>query len=80
MTKVVFINGFKDKASDNGHKGVVKKRVRNAEGEVVQVSSVDVRSATFGEDLRYIFSKNVAAARRENIAATGRADGVVKKR
>jgi hypothetical protein len=80
MTKVVYVNGFKEKASANAHKGVVKKRVRDSSGEIVRVSSVDARSETFGEDLRYIFGRNVAEARRENIVATGKADGVVKKR
>jgi hypothetical protein len=80
MTKVVYLNGSKKKSSAKDHKAVVTKRVRDAEGEIVRVSSVDTRSATFGEDLRYVFSKNVAEARRENIAATGRADGIVKKR
>lgn len=80
MTKIVYVDGFKSKAKAAGHKSVAKKRVRTADGETVQVSSVDARSSTFGEDLRYVFGKNVAEARRENIAVTGRADAVVKKR
>ena len=80
MTTIVYLTGAKKKSSAKNHKGVVKKRVRNTDGEIVQVSSVDARSNTFGEDLRYVFSKNVAEARRENIAATGKADGFVKRR
>lgn len=80
MTKIVYVTGPKKKSTAKNHKGVVNKRVRNTDGEIIHISSVDARSNTFGEDFRYVFSKNVAEARRENIAATGRADGLVKRR
>jgi hypothetical protein len=79
MTKVIFTNDFKKKAPGR-HAGVVKKRVRNSEGQIGNISSVDARSDTFSEDLLYVFGRNVAEARRENKITTGKADGVVKKR
>jgi len=78
MTKIVYVNGLKS-AKGSAHKTVAKKAVRTSAGKILHVSSVDAHSATFGEDLRYVFGKNVAKARRENIAVTGRADGVFKK-
>ncbi len=79
MTTIIYVNGSKKKTAKD-HKNVVSKRVRNSEGEIVRVLSVDMRNPTFGEDLRYVFGKNVADARRENIAVTGRAEGALKKK
>ena len=45
---------------------VTLKRVRGAEGQVKTLHSLDVGSNTFGNDLQYVFRKNVAKARRDN--------------
>jgi hypothetical protein len=43
------------------------------------VRTLDARSATFGDDLLYVFGKNVAKARRDNKRVTGATDSVVRK-
>jgi hypothetical protein len=59
---------------------VTEKRVRNIEGQVKTVWTLDARSPTFGTDLQYVFRKNVAKARRENRRIIGAADVAVSKR
>lgn len=54
--------------------GVVEKRVRQADGRFETIRTVDLASPSFGEDMLYVFTKNVAAARRENKRVTGKAD------
>lgn len=51
------------------------KRLRNTEGKIVRVLSVDANSATFIDDLATVFEKNVKKARLENIKLFGSADG-----
>jgi hypothetical protein len=58
---------------------VVERRVRDADGQIKTVRTLDVRSATFGNDLLYVFGKNVAKARRDNKRITGATDGAVRK-
>jgi hypothetical protein len=48
-------------------------------GEKVKVLTVDAHSPTFGEDLLYVFKRNVQAARRENKAILGALSGVKKR-
>ncbi|MDY6924752.1 MAG: hypothetical protein ACK4JY_07815 [Brevundimonas sp.] len=59
-------------------KGVTSKRVTAANGEKVTIRSIEANSPTFGEDLLYVFGRNVAAARRENKALLGTPSGVRK--
>lgn len=54
--------------------GVTEQRVRSRDGKLVTIRKVDLASPTFGEDMLYVFRKNVAAARRENKRVTGVAD------
>lgn len=61
MTKVVF-TPLKTK----GRVSVKTKRVRDANGKLTTVLSIDANSPTFESDLTYVFKKNVAAARRKN--------------
>ena len=56
------------------------KRLRNLEGELVQVFSLDANSASFVDDLTTVFEKNVAKARLENRRHFGSPDGVRAKR
>jgi hypothetical protein len=57
---------------------VVEKRVRDREGRVSVLRTVDATSPTLTEDLTYVFKSNVAKARRENKRLFGSADRVPK--
>jgi hypothetical protein len=59
---------------------VTEKRVRDTEGQVKTLRTLDAGSRTFGDDLQYVFGKNVAKARRDNKRAIGAADVVIGKR
>lgn len=48
------------------HVGARKARVRDTAGRVTTLRVLDIGSRTFGDDLRYVFGKNVAKARRDN--------------
>jgi hypothetical protein len=58
---------------------VTVKRVRDIEGQVKTLRTLDVVSPTFGEELQYVFRKNVAKARRDNKRAVGAPDFVHKR-
>lgn len=58
---------------------VGEKRVRDAAGKILTMRTLDAQSATFAEDLTYVFQKNVAKARRENKQVTGTLDRVPAK-
>ena len=55
---------------------VREKRMRNADGKLARVLSLDANSATFFDDLTTVFQRNVAKARRENRQLFGSADGL----
>jgi hypothetical protein len=75
MAKVVF-----DKLSaKRPNSPVPTKRVRDSEGRIVVLRTLDANSATFGTDFRHVFERNVDKARRENRKLTGAADGIVRK-
>jgi hypothetical protein len=76
MAKVVVTKLAGSTAREIGAKGaaVAKKRVRNSEGQIRTVMTLDVDSKTFGNDFTYVFGRNVAKARRENKRVTGVAD------
>jgi hypothetical protein len=57
-----------------------EKRVRNPEGQLKTLRTLDLGSRTFGNDLGYVFSKNVAKARRDNKRVTGSTDVAPAKR
>jgi hypothetical protein len=59
---------------------VRKKRVHGSDGRVRQIMLLDLNSATFDDDLTYVFEKNVAKARRENKKLLGSADGIESKK
>jgi hypothetical protein len=58
---------------------VTEKRVRDADGKFLTVRTLDGHSKTFATDLTYVFSRNVAKARRENKLVTGTTDRVPDK-
>jgi hypothetical protein len=63
-----------------GDRSVTETRVRDAEGKVKTFRTLDARSSTFGDDLKYVFGKNVAKARRDNKKVTGSNDVAPRKR
>lgn len=58
---------------------VTKKRVRDAKGKAVDFFVVDGTSPRLGDDLTYVFTKNIERARDENRKLFGSADGRAKK-
>lgn len=55
------------------------KRIRDEDGELRTLSTIEAGSKTFGRDLTYVFGRNVAKARRENKRVTGSSDSVPAK-
>lgn len=72
MAKVVYksLKGGRSGAS----RSVGKKRISDSEGRSRTVHTLDANSASFDEDLRYVFRRSVAKARRENKRIVGSAD------
>jgi hypothetical protein len=80
MTKIV-VKSLGSKLRDRREKTSGReKRVRDTEGHVKTLRTLDAGSRTFGGDLQYVFGKNVAKARRENKQAIGTTDVVIGKR
>jgi hypothetical protein len=74
MAKVV-VKKFSGPKADLRGTAVTQKRVRDANsGQFLVVRTIDAQCKTLGQDLNYVFSKNVAKARRENKAVTGVVD------
>ncbi|WP_420384348.1 hypothetical protein [Novosphingobium sp.] len=60
---------------DTKARSVTEKRVRSAEtGQIVTVRTLDGGSKTFSSDLTYVFTRNVAKARRDNKKVSGVTD------
>jgi hypothetical protein len=78
VAKVVY-RSLSRKASP-GSRAVGKKRVAAGEGRSKTVLTLDANSASFNEDLLYVFSRNVAKARRENRRVVGAPDIAPRKR
>lgn len=79
MVKIVVakLTGSK---TDSKRVSVTGKRVRDtSSGKFMTVRTIDGQSKTLGQDLNYVFAKNVAQARRENKAVTGATDSVPAK-
>lgn len=75
MAKVVIASRAGSKKAKPLAGGVAEKRVRDqATGRFHVVRTLDGHSKTFGSDLTYVFSKNVAKARRDNKSVTGVTD------
>lgn len=79
MTDITIQRVDKGKRAGKKPKGVTLRRVTAADGEKVTIRAIDANSPTFGEDLLYVFSKNVEAARRENKALLGSPSGARKR-
>lgn len=79
MAKVV-VTKFASRAKGRTAAAVGEKRVRDAAtGRFLTVRTLDGQSKTFASDLTYVFTKNVAKARRENKQVTGSSDRVPAK-
>jgi len=80
MSKVVVakIAGKKIGTGKNAS-SVTEKRVRDDAGNLLTIRTLDGRSKTFANDLTYVFTRNVAKARRENKQVTGATDRVPAK-
>lgn len=79
MAKVVVTTFAKAKGGARAG-AVTQKRVRDSSsGKLMTIRTIDGQSKTIGQDLSYVFSKNVAKARRENKAVTGVADRAPRK-
>jgi hypothetical protein len=80
MAKII-VTSLKPKAGGRAPAAsVTKKRVRDANGQLKTLRTLDAGSRTFGDDLGYVFGKNVAKARRENKRIVGATDVAVEKR
>jgi hypothetical protein len=80
MAKIV-VTSLKSKAgSRRSATSVTKKRVKDADGQLKTLRTLDAGSRTFGADFGYVFGKNVAKARRENKRTIGATDVAVAKR
>jgi hypothetical protein len=76
MIKVIVSKvGSKKTAKGGAPVNVKKRRVRQPGGRTVSVFTLDANSPTFDDDLTYVYSANVADARRENVKLFGSADG-----
>ena len=81
MVKVVVGKLSGGKATSKAAKAsVIERRILTTDGVLTTVRTLDASSGTFGADLQYVFSKNVAKARRDNRKLTGSADIAVPKR
>ncbi len=79
MTDISIHRSDKGKRAGKKPKGVTIRRITAANGEKVTIRAIDANSPTFGEDLLYVFSRNVEAARRENKALLGSPSGAKKR-
>lgn len=80
MVKVVFADpNPKKPAGRNRSGGVVVKRTRDGNGNLIHLRTVDAASATLSEDITEVFAKNVAKARRENRKLLGTSDYAPKR-
>ncbi len=82
MAKVVIaeLNRVGKANSKQKNGSVTEKRIRDKAGQVKVLRTLDAGSATFGDDLRYVFAKNVEKARRDNKRVTGATDIAPRKR
>jgi hypothetical protein len=80
VAKVVFKSLKAGRFTGLATRSVGKKRVLKAGGGWKTVRTLDANSAVFEEGLRYVFTKNVAKARRDNKRVVGTTDVARSKR
>ena len=74
MVKVVVASLKSATKARKGAAKVAAKRVRDPLGAVKTLRTIDAGSSTFGDDLRYVFGRNVVKARKENKKTVGAND------
>jgi hypothetical protein len=79
MTKHVAARLHAKSNGDRATRTVAEKRVRDTAGQVKTLRVLDIGSETFGDDLQYVFGKNVAKARRDNKRIIGTSDVAPKR-
>ena len=77
MVKVV-VAKVDRKMRKRRHGAVVERHVRGPDGKLARWFIVDSDSNSLGDDLSYVFKRNVAKARRENTSKFGSPDGFRK--
>ncbi len=80
MAKVVFRRLKAGPFTGPATRSVGKKRVLKTEGGWKTVRTLDANTEIFEEGLRYVFTKNVAKARRDNKRVVGTTDIAPSKR
>ena len=78
MTKIVFTTLKASSMRGTEPSSIRQTRVTSQDGARV-IRTIDAGSEAFGDDLTYVFSKNVEKARRENKRLTGKRDFVPTK-
>ena len=80
MAKLV-VSSLKTRKTQKRAAGSVdKKHMVGADGRVTTLLTLDARSTSFGDDLQYVFERNVSKARRDNKRVLGAADIAPSKR
>lgn len=79
MAKVVIASLNRKPRTGRQALKVAVKRVRDPQGQLKTVRTLDADSQSFGEELLFVFGKNVAKARRDNKKVTGVTDLVPAK-
>jgi hypothetical protein len=79
MTKVMVAKITRKKLGGRSSRPTTK-HIRGANGKPVSIYAVDSNDDNFDSDLTYVFTRNVAKARRENKRLFGSADGLGAKR
>jgi hypothetical protein len=79
MTKHVAASLQSKSNGTRARTSVPEKRVRDTAGQVKTLRVLDIGSGTFGDDLQYVFGKNVAKARRDNKRIIGTSDVAPKR-
>ena len=80
MAKVVFERLKTAGSAKAAARAVGKKRIEGANGGWKTVRTLDSNSVGFEDGLTYVFTRNVAKARRENKRILGSADIAPRKR
>lgn len=80
MAKIVVSNLQTKPTRKRKSASITEKRVRDEHGELHTIRMLDPNSPSFSDDLRYVFAKNVAKARKRNKSLIGSPDVVITKR
>ena len=76
MGKIVVRELDHDPTDACSETSLAEKRVIGPDGQPTKIWTIDANSSSFSTDLRLMFEKNVAKARRENMEKFGSPDRV----